>query len=141
MPQRETKETSKPESMESQTPMAFRKQIDGVLTIYFELHEALYLDEAKKARKRSKSLLNALKAVDMGLLKGDAHMTWMKELKDLNEQTKTLEKTSDINKQREAFYLISESLTSVVKQFGTSGKQAILQFHCPMAFDGRGANW
>jgi len=141
MPQREAKEAPKPENQETQTPMAFRKQIDGVLTVYFGIQEALHRDEAKNVRKRGKSLLNALKAVDMGLLNGDAHMVWMKELKDLNEQARVLEKTSEINKQREAFYLVSESLTSVVRQFGTSGKQAVLQFHCPMAFDNRGAHW
>jgi Cu(I)/Ag(I) efflux system membrane fusion protein len=139
--QRETKEAPKPENQESQAPMAFRKQIDGVLTVYFGIHEALHRDEAKNVRKRGKSLLNALKAVDMGLLSGDAHMVWMKGLKDLNEQATALEKTSEINEQREAFYLVSESLTSVVRQFGTSGKQAVLQFHCPMAFDNRGAHW
>ena len=121
--------------------MAFKKQIDGVLTVYFRIHEGLYQDDAKDVQEQGRSLLNVLKTVDMGLLSGDAHMAWMKELRDLNEQSSVLEKTSDINKQREAFYLISESLTSVVRQFGTSGKQAVLQFHCPMAFDNRGAHW
>ena len=139
--QREIKEVPKSENRETQTPMAFRKQIDGVLSAYFGTHEALHQDEAKDVRKGGKNLLNALKAVDMGLLSGDAHMAWMKELKNLNEQASALEKTSDINKQREAFYLLSESLTSVVGQFGTSGKQSVLQFHCPMAFNNRGAHW
>ena len=98
-------------------------------------------DDAKAAKKGGSKLQKALKAVDMALLSGDAHMAWMKELKGLNEQATVLEITSDIKKQREAFYLVSESLTSVVRQFGTSGKQAVLQFHCPMAFDGRGAHW
>jgi Cu(I)/Ag(I) efflux system membrane fusion protein len=141
MSQGKTKEAPKPENRDTQIPMTFRRQIDGVLTVYFEIHEALYKDKAKNVKKRGKSLLKALKAVDMGLLSGNAHMSWMKELKDLDQQAKTLENTSDINKQREAFYLISESLTSVVRRFGTSGKQAVIQFHCPMAFDNRGAHW
>jgi Cu(I)/Ag(I) efflux system membrane fusion protein len=139
--QRESKEAPVSKNRETQTPVAFRKQIDGVLTAYFGIHEALHRDKVENVRKGSRSLLNALKGVDMGLLSGDAHMAWMKELKNLNEQASALEKTSDINKQREAFYLVSESLTSVVEQFGTSGKQAVLQFHCPMAFDNRGAHW
>lgn len=141
MPQKEAKDTPKTAKQETQAPLAFREQIDGVLIAYFEIQKELYRDEAKEVRKGSKSLLNALRTVDMELLSGNAHMAWMKELKDLNEQASALEKTSDINKQREAFYLVSETLTSVVKQFGTSGKRAVLQFHCPMAFEGRGADW
>ena len=52
-----------------------------------------------------------------------------------------MQATADIKKQREAFYLLSESLISVVRRFGTDGRQAVLQFHCPMAFGGRGADW
>jgi Cu(I)/Ag(I) efflux system membrane fusion protein len=141
MPHVKGKETPKTAKQETQAPLAFREQIDGVLTAYFEIQKGLYRDEAKEVGKGGKSLLNAVKTVDMELLSGNAHMVWMKELKDLNEQGSALEKTSDINRQREAFYLVSETLTSVVKQFGTSGKQAVLQFHCPMAFDGRGADW
>jgi len=141
MSQGETKVSAKPEKESTQTPEAFRKQIDGVLTVYFEIQEALSRDEAGIVRKQGKHLLNAIKAVDMGLLRGDAHMLWMKERKGLNEQATALKNTGDIKKQREAFYLVSESLTSVVRQFGTSGKETVLQFHCPMAFGGRGAHW
>jgi Cu(I)/Ag(I) efflux system membrane fusion protein len=132
-------ENTKETTME--TPEAFRRQIDKVLAAYFGIHKALSEDNAKSVQKQSKGLQKALKAVDMGLLTGHAHMVWMKELADLNNQSKSLETTSDINKQREAFYLFSETLTSVVKTFGTGGEQAVLQFHCPMAFGNRGAHW
>lgn len=141
MSQREKKEAPKTEDQETQAPLAFREQIDGVLTAYFEIHKVLYRDEAKEVGNLGKNLMSALKEVDMGLLSGDAHMAWMKELGDLNKQATVLEKSPDINRQREAFYLVSETLTSVVKKFGTSGKQVVLQFHCPMAFNGRGAHW
>jgi Cu(I)/Ag(I) efflux system membrane fusion protein len=141
MSQEKTEESSGPENQVTQAPITFRKQIDGILTVYFEIHDALYQNQAGKARKQGENFVKALKAVDMGLLKGNAHMAWMRELGDLDQQAKTLEKTSDINKQREAFYLMSESLTSVVKRFGTGGKQAVIQFHCPMAFENRGAHW
>jgi Cu(I)/Ag(I) efflux system membrane fusion protein len=137
----ETKERIKSEKEKIQTPEAFRKQIDDVLAVYFGIQEALSQDDAKTVRKEGKNLQKALKAVDMKLLTGHAHMVWMKELEDLNKQAKALEKTGDIKKQREAFYLLSESLTYVVKQLGAGGKQAVLQFHCPMAFGGRGAHW
>ncbi len=124
-----------------ETSEAFRKQIDKILTAYFEIQAALSKDKPKDVKEYSKNFLKALKAVDMGLLTGHSHMVWMKELADLNKQSESLVSTSDINKQREAFFLLSESLTSVVKSFGTSGEQAVLQFSCPMAFGNRGAHW
>ncbi len=134
-------ETHKEEKPKMEIPEAFRKQIDKVLTAYFDIQTALSEDNAKTVQKQSKNLQKALKTVDMGLLSGRAHIVWMKDLADLNKQSKALESSSDINRQREAFYLLSESLTSVVKHFGTSGEQAVLQFYCPMAFSNRGAHW
>jgi Cu(I)/Ag(I) efflux system membrane fusion protein len=137
----EMKENKKAEGDKLHAPEAFRKQIDNVLTVYFRIQEALAQDNAKTAQKESKNLRKTLDAVNMGLLTGHAHMVWMKDLEDLTKQAKTMKGTSDIKKQREAFYLLSESLTSVVQRFKTSGAQEVLQFHCPMAFGGRGAHW
>ena len=122
-------------------PEAFQKQIDKVLDVYFVIQEALSNDNTNAVQKAGKNIRISLVAVDMGLLSGHAHMVWMKDLKDLTEQAETMETSSDIKKQREAFYLFSEVLTSVVKKFGSSGVQAVLQFHCPMVFGGRGAHW
>ncbi|MBW1828407.1 MAG: efflux RND transporter periplasmic adaptor subunit [Deltaproteobacteria bacterium] len=134
-------ENKKSKEMGLQAPKAFRKQIDNVLTVYFRIQEALSQDNAKAVKKEGKNLEKSLAAVDMGLLTGHAHMVWMKDLEDLTKQAKAMKGTSDIKKQREAFYLLSESLTSVVKRFKTSGAQAVLQFRCPMAFGNRGAHW
>jgi Cu(I)/Ag(I) efflux system membrane fusion protein len=133
------KETAKEEKKHA--PTAFRNQIDKVLSVYFIIQEALSQDNAKAVRKQGKNLQKSLNSVDMGLLSGRAHMVWMKELKNLTKQAKAMGATSHIKKQREAFYLLSEALTSVVKRFGTGGERAVLQFHCPMAFGGRGAHW
>ena len=124
-----------------ETPEDFRKQIDDVLAVYFRLQQALGGDDFESAKKEGINFLKALEDVDMGLLEGPAHMAWMKELMDLNKNSKALASTDDIVKQREAFYLLSETLTSAVKRFGTGGTQAVLQFFCPMAFNNRGAHW
>jgi len=134
----EMEEGKKAEGGKLQSPEAFQEQIDKVLAEYFEIQEALSKDNAKSARKKGRDLRKSLDAVDMGLLSGHAHMVWMK---DLTRQAKAMEASSDIKKQREAFFLFSEALTSVVKNFGSSGALAVLQFHCPMAFGGRGAHW
>jgi Cu(I)/Ag(I) efflux system membrane fusion protein len=137
----EIRESEQTEEEELDAPNAFRKHIDNVLAVYFIIQEALSQDNAKVARKQGRDLLKSLNAADMGLLSGHAHMVWMTELGNLTKQAKAIGATSHIKKQREAFYLLSETLTSVVKRFGTGGGQAVLQFHCPMAFGGRGAHW
>ena len=136
----ETKKSNKNEEGKLEAPEAFRKQIDKVLTAYFGIQEALAKDNTK-AVQGGKDLKESLDAVDMGLLTGHVHMVWMKGFKDMMKQAKALSVASDINKQREAFYLFSELLISVVKQFGAGGEQAVFQFHCPMAFGNRGADW
>lgn len=133
--------TTAEKKQEMKTPEAFLKQIDEVLTSYFLIHKALSEDNPKAVQKQTKHLQHSIKAVDMGLLTGHAHRVWMKELAGLNQQSKSLGATSDISKQREAFYLFSESITAVVKQLGSSGEQTVLQFFCPMAFGNRGAHW
>ena len=123
------------------TPEEFRGQIDGVLKAYFRVQQALSKDDAPAGRKKGAALAAALKSVEMGLLTGDAHMAWMKSLKTLEPAAAGLGATDDIVKQREHFDVLSRALASVVKRFGSGGAVAVLQFHCPMAFDNRGADW
>lgn len=51
-----------------------------------------------------------------------------------------MKKASNENEEREAFAQISDKLIEAVKAFG-SGDQSLFQYHCPMAFEGRGADW
>ena len=122
-------------------PKAFREQIDGVLAVYFMIQTALSRDDMKLVQKQSDSLLQALESVDMGLLGGPGHMIWMKDLGVLVKQGNAMKSASNITEQRESFHLLSENLKSVVKRFGTGGNHSVLQFHCPMAFGGKGADW
>ena len=141
VPEHEASQTEKTKKTKIQTPLAFRKQIENVLTLYFEIHKALADDDPKTAQKLSRKLDKALSAVDMGVLSGQAHLVWMKAFNNLKKQADSLSATSDINKQREAFYLFSEDLISVTKQLGATEKEPVFQFHCPMAFGGQGADW
>jgi Cu(I)/Ag(I) efflux system membrane fusion protein len=131
-----------PGNEKSGVPAEFRDQIDNVLGVYFAIQSALSRDDSKTVLDQGKELKKALDNVDMGLLKGDGYMaSWMKELKLLNDQSLVLSSVSDIEKQRKSFELISESLKSVIKTFGTAGKHTVIVFHCPMAFNNKGADW
>ncbi len=136
--------TSEPDLKQAkamETPAAFKNQIDDLLHVYYDIEKALSRDQADAVKKQSRSFLDVLNSVDMKLLTGHLHMAWMKDLKDLKDQANAMKNAPDIIKQRESFALLSESVTSVVRTFGTSGKEGVMQFHCPMAFGGHGADW
>lgn len=122
-------------------PAAFRAQLTVVLDAYLAGWRALAGDDPKAAAAAGKQLAAALAAVDMTLLEGDAHMAWMKDLDALTQGSKRLASTADIQKQREAFDLLSKALTVAIQRFGHASKEPIRQAHCPMAFNDRGANW
>jgi len=112
-----------------------------VLAVYFRIHHALSRDNAKVAGEESANLLEALEAVDMALLAHEAHMAWMKALQALKKTGEAMGKTQNIVELREQFHILSDTLAVVVKRFGSGGTQAVLQYHCPMAFNERGALW
>ena len=43
--------------------------------------------------------------------------------------------------ERKGFALLSDSMAAVARRFGTTGRDPVLRFHCPMAFNNRGGYW
>ncbi|MBN1346930.1 MAG: efflux RND transporter periplasmic adaptor subunit [Phycisphaerae bacterium] len=122
-------------------PEAFRKQLGGVLTAYFEMQQALSKDDLAGAHKAAEGVGAALKSVDMKLLTGPAHVHWMGAAKTLDGVLAEALGSKEINGVREKFALLSDELIKVVRRFGTIGKGPVVVVHCPMAFGGRGADW
>ena len=119
----------------------FKTQLDAAVTAYFEVQQALSRDNFQAAQSGIKKLTATLAAVDMGLLEGPAHVAWMRESGNLKKSVGVMTDAVDIERMRSGFALLSESMAVVTRQFGTSRVRPVLRFHCPMAFDGRGANW
>jgi Cu(I)/Ag(I) efflux system membrane fusion protein len=124
-----------------EVPETFKRRMEGLLSAYFEVQQALSQDKFAEAQNAAKNVVKALDDVDMTLLKGPAHMAWMNEEKSIEQSAGGLATAKDIAKAREAFALLSESVAVAAKKFGTTGEQPVLRFHCPMAFGGRGADW
>jgi Cu(I)/Ag(I) efflux system membrane fusion protein len=122
-------------------PAAFKAQLDPVYDAYFEIQEQLSQDSDAGARAGAEAFLDALGQVDMKHLEGETHSRWMKEQGELRTIASELAKAPDIVKARELFAALSEGMIAVGSAFGSSKKQPILRFHCPMAFDNRGADW
>lgn len=121
-------------------PSTFKKSIDAVADAYFTIQYALSSDSLADAKKNSEKLLQKLGAVDMNMLTGNAHMAWMKQEKILKEAGQKLTRANDIEAARVQLEILTEPMTAVIKTFG-SMKTPVYRFHCPMAFDNKGAYW
>ena len=123
------------------TSKAFKQQLEKTVSAYFGIQQALSKDNQAQALADAKHVLKALDSVDMGLLKGPAHMAWMQQLGKAQTAAKELVKAQDISGMRAAFETLSDTLYASIQQFGTSGSLTIYRFNCPMAFNNRGAYW
>ncbi|MFH2010429.1 MAG: efflux RND transporter periplasmic adaptor subunit [bacterium] len=124
-----------------QAPATFKAQLAAVTKAYYEVHHGLSRDKLDAAKQGAQKVLTALKAVQMGLLKGPAHNEWMADLKGLRSATKSLTGSGDIKLARRYFDALSTHLILAIRRFGLAKDTEAIRFRCTMAFDNRGADW
>lgn len=110
-------------------------QLQSVFDNYFLVKEALVKTDSKTASAKSKELLTSIEAVKMETLKMDIHMVWMKILKELTADAKSISETQDIKKQRDFFKSLSKNTYELIKV--SKPTEAIYYQYCPM----QDANW
>ena len=126
-----------------ETPMDFKMQLGKVMDHYLLLKDAFVNSSEKDVEAAAQQTLDALNKVDMSILKGDAHSTWMKLLKPIKDNLNGIIQMKGIEMKRSHFSIVSDKLLEAIKQFGihyTETGALYLQF-CPMAFDNEGAFW
>jgi len=123
----------------SSTPEAFKDQLEQVLVAYYSLKESLVNSDKEQASITSNKLLLNLQKTDMTLVKGDAHIYWMKKSNQLTIQANSIESTKEIAEQRKVFAQMSLSLIEVIKAFGIGGES--YEMYCPMTNNKQGAYW
>jgi membrane fusion protein, copper/silver efflux system len=121
-------------------PSEFKKQLDDIYQVYFDLHYLLSRDNFEEIKSKTDEFKTALKNVDMKLLDHESHLIWMDSVNELKNGAGKIQKSSDINQARKGFDTLSKSMIEVAKMFG-SDSQPLLVYHCPMAFDNTGADW
>jgi len=114
-------------------------QLKGLFDNYFALKDALVKSDEKLASSVAKDLLSSINAVKMNKLAAEEHTVWMKVMGSLNSNTEKIATSTSIEKQRNAFMDLSANIYDLIKV----SKQEIPTYyqHCPMANDGKGANW
>jgi copper chaperone CopZ len=113
--------------------------LKAVFENYFTLKDALVKSDGNLASVKAKELLNTLNAVQMNKLSNEEHTVWMQIMKDLVFDTEHIEKTKDVSHQRDHFITLSKNVYLLLKV--SKQESPIYYQHCPMANDGKGANW
>lgn len=106
---------------------------------YFALKDALVQSDGTLASARAKQLYTAISGVKMQTLKTDEHTVWMAVMKDLATDAAHISETKDVARQRDHFIALSENIYKLAK--ASKAKTPLYHQHCPMANDGKGANW
>ena len=104
------------------------------------MKNALVASDPGEVKQEAQAVEKHLETVEMGLLKGDAHMKWMEYLEAMNSGLTQITGTEDIEKQREGFAGFNLAFYNAIKAFGLEEETVYFQY-CPMALGDKGAYW
>lgn len=106
---------------------------------YFELKDALVKTDGTAASAKATELKQAINVVKMEKLTSEEHVVWMKTMKNLAFDAEHISETKDTEHQRDHFISLSKNMYELMKV--AKREAPIYYMFCPMADDGKGANW
>jgi len=113
--------------------------LSEVYDSYFSIKDALVKTDGATASTSSKILLTKINNVKMDKLSMDVHMAWMKVVENLKEDAQHIADIKDVSRQRNHFMSLSKNIYEVM--IITKQETPTYYQFCPMANDGKGANW
>lgn len=119
---------------------SIKMQLNGFLTDYFALNQALIEDNQDGAKAAAKKLAETISKFDMTKLMGEQMDFYHLQVAKLNEGLKGITTSTDIEETRTELSIISESIYALVKAYHPNESALYVQF-CPMAKNGAGATW
>jgi len=122
-------------------PTEFLKGLTPVIEEYLRLKDSLVEGLADQAADHAEKMDQGLKAVEIGILEEKAKQTWTALSNTMTGELKKIAETKDLESQRKAFDPLSEAFVKVVMGFRHAMKEPLVVFHCPMAFNKKGAYW
>jgi Cu(I)/Ag(I) efflux system membrane fusion protein len=112
-----------------------------LLAAYFQLQRALASDQLEAARTAAAKLRAAAGAqADIDPAR-TADSEWSSIVARVKAESDAIARAPDIAAARKHFEPLSLSLVRSVHTFGVPGETALHLYHCPMAFNNRGADW
>ena len=122
-------------------PVAFGRDLALLLEHYFEIHRGLSLDSLAVARSAARRFAAKLEVVAAASLEEPARSLWTRERPALVAGAASVASTTTIQEAREQFEPLSAAMITLTERLAKDAGTSVLRFHCPMAFDGRGADW
>lgn len=113
--------------------------LSEVFSSYFALKDALAKDDGNTASKEAKALYKAIDNAPMDKMTPEQHTAWMKWQQKLSYDAEHIKGVTETEHQREHFVSLSKNMYEVVKVFKMD--MTVYYDYCPMANDGKGANW
>lgn len=114
-------------------------QLKAVFENYFGVKDALIKTDGSSASAIAIELVKAINAVKIELLSTEEQPVWMKVRKDVALYATQIADTRDASNQRSHFMLLSKNMFDLIKV--SKNEKPIYYQYCPMANDGKGANW
>lgn len=113
--------------------------LSDVYSSYFDLKNALTKDDGKAAQSAANNLYDNISQINAATLSPEENAIWTKYKKKLSFDAEHI-KGVDVNEhQREHFISLSKNMHEVMKVI--KNDKTVYYQHCPMANDGKGANW
>lgn len=119
-------------------PEAFLATLSPLYQSYFSLAEDLSLDRVGTSRP---AVVKALESIRDDLLCDEDQERFAPLLRRLGREAKRVAAAPDLEAARVAFEPLSIAMITMASDFGAAAGDSVLLFHCPMAFDWRGADW
>ncbi len=127
------------EAME--TPEAFRQALSSVYAAYFAVQTALSLDDHATAVAEIETVIRRATALGGETLAAQAAGLWREDRERLLQIGRELAASEAIEPARRLFESLSHTVAGLVRSFGSAAGDSIYRYHCPMAFDWKGADW
>ncbi len=121
-------------------PQKIMEQFDQVLERYFTVHHALSLDSLDTAQMAANDLQKAVTAVEVKLLNPPMYAKWLEIEPGIVSAARQIASSANITEARVVFNQLSSAMAGAARIFG-SARFSVFVYHCPMAFDGEGADW
>ena len=119
----------------------FRKALAPLYSAYLNGQAALANDELDTARGALQSMGGLLEGISPAGLSAEHRMVWREELSSLTTAIDSAAGAKGIESLRESFEAVSNSMLTIVREFGHDASANLVEAYCPMAFNDAGASW
>ena len=132
--------SKKKDTRQTEIPVQFLQQIDEIFSHYFAIQQALSHDRLEQALHSSADLQKSLQQMDMKALPAGIHRDWMPIYSEIKKASQNLANSQNISVARHHFNTLSRAVLEMARLYGSSAHRLFV-YHCPMAFDSKGADW